>query len=110
MVQIKDFQSRKKYRHSLVYIYRLCRFFIVSNNWRCELAYVAPPVDKDMDYFESQGSILTYMACGEYFVRYSSRQRYCNNPNWQAEWNNQKARTYYERKKSSEHIIISSVG
>ena len=42
MVQIRDFQSRKKYRHSLVCIYRLCRFFIVSNNWRCEFAYAVP--------------------------------------------------------------------
>ena len=66
------------------------------------VADVAPPIDKDMDYFESQGSILTCMACGEYFVRHSSRQRYCNNPNCQAERNNRKARAYYERKKEQQ--------
>ena len=66
------------------------------------VADVAPSIDKDMDYFESQGSILTCMACGEYFVRHSSRQRYCNNPNCQAERNNRKARAYYERKKGQQ--------
>lgn len=66
------------------------------------VADVAPPIDKDMNYFESQGSILTCMACGEYFVRHSSRQRYCNNPNCQAERNNRKARAYYERKKEQQ--------
>ncbi len=64
------------------------------------VADVAPPIDKDMDYFESQGSILTCMACGEFFVRHSSRQRYCNNPNCQAERNNRKARAYYDRQKA----------
>ena len=38
------------------------------------VADVAPPVDEDLDYFESQGSILSYLACGKYFVRRSSRQ------------------------------------
>lgn len=61
---------------------------------------VAPPVDVDMDYEFSQGSILTCMCCGEYFVRHSSRQRYCDNPNCKAERNNRKARAYYKRKKS----------
>lgn len=41
------------------------------------------------------------MACGEYFVRHSSRQRYCNNPNCQAERNNRKTRAYYEQKKNN---------
>jgi hypothetical protein len=63
------------------------------------VADVAPPVDEDLNYIESQGSILTCMACGEYFVRHSSRQRYCNNPSCQAERNNRKARAYYQRKK-----------
>ena len=60
---------------------------------------VAPPPDKDMRYILSQGSVLTCMACGDYFVRHSSRQRYCDNPNCQAERNNRKARAYYQRKK-----------
>lgn len=42
---------------------------------------------------------ITSMACGEYFVRHSSRQRYCNNPKCQAERNNRKARAYYKRRK-----------
>ena len=61
---------------------------------------VASPVDVDMDYEFSQGSILTCMCCGEYFIRHSSRQRYCDNPNCKAEQNNRKARAYYKRKKS----------
>lgn len=61
---------------------------------------VAPPADVDMDYMFSQGSILTCMCCGEYFVRHSSRQRYCDNPNCKAERNNRKARAYYMRKKA----------
>ncbi|MBQ3431962.1 MAG: CGNR zinc finger domain-containing protein [Clostridia bacterium] len=62
---------------------------------------VAPPIDDDLnlDYEFSEGSILTCMACGNYFVRRSSRQRYCNNPDCQAERNNRKARAYYKRKK-----------
>lgn len=63
------------------------------------VANIAPPADSDPDYLFSQGSILTCMACGEYFVRHSSRQRYCNNPNCQAERNNRKARAYYQRNK-----------
>lgn len=64
------------------------------------VADVAPPADVDMDYEFSQGSILTCMCCGEYFVRHSSRQRYCDNPNCKAERNNRKARAYYKRKKA----------
>ena len=64
------------------------------------VANVAPPVDQDPDYMFSSGSILTCMACGNYFVRHSSRQRYCDNPNCQAERNNRKARAYYMRKKA----------
>lgn len=63
---------------------------------------VAPPPDSEMDYEFSQASILTCMCCGEYFVRHSSRQRYCDNPNCQAERNKRKARAYYERKKAEE--------
>jgi hypothetical protein len=63
---------------------------------------VAPPADTDPNYMFSQGTILTCMACGRYFVRHSSRQRYCDNPNCQAERNNRKARAYYKRKKAAE--------
>lgn len=31
------------------------------------VADVAPPIYKDMNYFKSQGSILTWVACGEFF-------------------------------------------
>lgn len=64
------------------------------------VADVAPPADVDMDYMFSQGSILTCMCCGGYFVRHSSRQRYCDNPDCKAERNNRKARAYYKRKKA----------
>ena len=66
------------------------------------VADVAPPADVDMDYMFSQGSILTCMCCGEYFVRHSSRQRYCDNPNCKEERNNRKARAYYKRKKAED--------
>lgn len=32
------------------------------------VADVAPPIYKDMNYFKSQGSILTWVACGEFFL------------------------------------------
>ena len=63
---------------------------------------VAPPADTDPNYMFSQGTNLTCMACGRYFVRHSNRQRYCDNPNCQAERNNRKARAYYKRKKAAE--------
>lgn len=63
---------------------------------------VAPSADTDPNFMFSQGTILTCMACGRYFVRHSSRQRYCDNPNCQAERNNRKARAYYKRKKAAE--------
>ena len=66
------------------------------------VADIAPPQDTDPNYMYPQGSILTCMACGVYFVRHSSRQRYCDNPNCQAERNNRKARAYYKRKKAEE--------
>ena len=71
------------------------------------VADVAPPADVDPDYEFSQGSIITCMACGEYFVRHSSRQRYCSNPNCQAARNNRKARAYYKRKKADEKQCIT---
>lgn len=66
------------------------------------VADVAPPVDEDLDYFESQGSILSCLACGKYFVRHSSRQLYCDNPNCQAERNRKNRRASYARKKAAE--------
>ena len=65
------------------------------------VADVAPPADVDPDYEFSQGSILTCMACREYFVRHSSHQRYCSNHNYQATRNNRKAMAYYKRTKAS---------
>ena len=66
------------------------------------VADVAPPVDEDLDYFESQGSILSCLTCGKYFVRRSSRQRYCDSWDCQAERNRKNRRASYARKKSAE--------
>jgi hypothetical protein len=66
------------------------------------VADVAPPVDEDLNYFESQGSILSCLACGKYFVRHSSRQLYCNNWDCQAERNRKNRRASYARKKAVE--------
>ena len=63
-------------------------------------ADVAPPMDDDPDYMFAQGSILTCMCCGEYFLRRSSRQLYCDNPNCQAERNRKNRRASYARKKA----------
>ena len=64
------------------------------------VADVAPPIDDDLNYmYDCQGSILTCMACGKYFVRHSSRQRYCQDPDCQAKRNNRKAKAYYDRQK-----------
>ncbi len=66
------------------------------------VADVAPPVDEDLNYFESQGSILSCLACGKYFVRHSSRQLYCNSWDCQAERNRRNRRASYARKKAKE--------
>ena len=66
------------------------------------VADVAPPVDEDLDYFESQGSILSCLACGKYFVRRSSRQLYCDSWDCQAERNRKNRRASYARKKAAE--------
>lgn len=66
------------------------------------VADVAPPLDEDLNYFESQGSVLSCLACGKYFVRHSSRQLYCNNWECQAERNRKNRRMSYARKKASE--------
>ncbi len=62
------------------------------------IADIAPPVDVDMDCMESTGSILSCLCCGNYFVRRSGRQLYCNDPDCQAERNKRKSRAYYARK------------
>ena len=69
------------------------------------VADVAPPVDEDLDYFESQGSILSCLACGKYFVRRSSRQLYCDSWDCQAERNRKNRRASYARKKAAEAKI-----
>lgn len=84
-------------------------FDIAWYTFACLVADVTPPIDKDMDYFQSQGFILTCMAYGEYFVRHSSRQRYCNNPNCQTERNNRKARAYYERKRNNRKNSLAAI-
>lgn len=66
------------------------------------VADVAPPVDEDLDYFESQGSILSCLACGKYFVRRSSRQLYCDSWDCQAERNRRNRRASYARKKAAD--------
>lgn len=69
------------------------------------VADVAPPVDESLDYMFSQGSVLSCLACGEYFVRHSSRQLYCYSPFCQAERNRKNRRNSYARKKSKEEKL-----
>ena len=52
------------------------------------IADTAPPVDYGAEDMFAQGSVLSCMACGSYFVRRSSRQRYCQRPECQTERNN----------------------
>ncbi|HHV12322.1 MAG TPA: hypothetical protein GXX75_18760 [Clostridiales bacterium] len=66
------------------------------------VADVAPPIDPDLRYEESQGTVLSCLCCGEFFVRRSSRQLYCDNPNCQAERNRKNRRASYARKKAAE--------
>ncbi len=66
------------------------------------VADVAPPIDEDPDYMYSQGSILSCLACGKYFVRHSSRQQYCDSWDCQAERNRRNRRASYARKKAAE--------
>jgi len=72
------------------------------------IADVAPPLDEDLNYFESQGSVLSCLACGKYFVRHSSRQLYCNSWECQAERNRKNRRASYTRKKVTVHKIVLS--
>lgn len=66
------------------------------------VADVAPPTDEDPDYMYSQGSILSCLTCGKYFVRHSSRQLYCDSWDCQAERNRRNRRASYARKKAAE--------
>ena len=63
------------------------------------IADTAPPVDYGAEDMFAQGSVLSCMACGSYFVRRSSRQRYCQRPECQAERNRKNRRASYARHK-----------
>lgn len=64
------------------------------------VADVAPPVDQDLDHMFRQGKILYCTICGNTFVRTSSRQKYCDNPDCKAEVNRRNRRNSYYRKKA----------
>ncbi|MDY6212377.1 hypothetical protein [Hornefia butyriciproducens] len=66
------------------------------------IADVAPPVDEDLNYLYSQGKILSCLCCGEFFIRRSGRQLYCNKPDCHAERNRKNRRASYARKKAAE--------
>ena len=67
------------------------------------VADVSAPIDESLDYMFYQGSVLSCLACGEYFVRHSSRQLYCDSPFCQAERNRKNRRNCYARKKAEEN-------
>lgn len=64
------------------------------------VADVAPPADYGIDDEFSQASILSCLACGSYFLRRSSRQRYCQSWECQAERNRRNRRASYARHKN----------
>lgn len=68
------------------------------------VADIAPPADKRIDDEYSQGSILSCLACGRYFLRRSSRQRYCQRWECQAERNRKNRRASYARHKNDLEI------
>jgi hypothetical protein len=45
------------------------------------VADVAPLADPDMRFEDYHGTVLSCLCCGNFFVRHSSRQLYCDNPN-----------------------------
>jgi hypothetical protein len=59
-------------------------------------------IDVTFDYFESQGSMLSFLAYGNYFVRHWSRQIYYDSWDCQAERNRRNRRASYARKKAAE--------
>ena len=105
---LPDFKMRVK-QNPKTYKAEMCAeihsvFDIAWYTFARMISDVAPPIDVDMDldYEYSEGSVLTCMACGNYFVRRSSRQRYCDDPDCQAERNRRKSRAYYMRKQANE--------
>lgn len=62
------------------------------------LAQESAPIDRGDEYCE--GSILSCMACGEFFVRHSSRQRYCQKWDCQAARNRKNRNASYARHKN----------
>ena len=66
-----------------------------------KVADVAPPADTDLNFMFSQGSILSCMMCGKYFVRHSSPHRYCSD-SCKQEARRQSRRNCYARKKAAE--------
>lgn len=58
---------------------------------------IAPPMDTGFDDEYPQGSVLCCLACGRFFLRRSSRQRYCQSPDCQAERNRRNRRASYAR-------------
>ena len=59
----------------------------------------APPMDYDSESEFAEGSILSCLGCGNFYIRKSSTQKYCNNPACQAERNRRKSRASFMRKK-----------
>ena len=68
------------------------------------VADVAPSADYGIDDEFSQASILSCLACGSYFLRRSSRQRYCQSWDCQAERNRRNRRASYARHKNDLEI------
>lgn len=60
-------------------------------------ADIAPPMDTGFDDEYPQGSVLCCLACGRFFLRRSSRQRYCQSADCQAERNRRNRRASYAR-------------
>lgn len=61
----------------------------------------APPMDYDSESEFAEGSILSCLGCGNFYIRKSSTQKYCDRPDCQAERNRRKARASYIRKKNN---------
>ncbi len=64
------------------------------------VADIAPPADMSIDDEYSQGSILSCMACGRYFLRKGSRQKYCKSWECQAARNRKNRKASYARHKN----------
>lgn len=61
----------------------------------------APPKDVDNEYDSPEGSILSCLCCGDFFIRRTSRHLYCDNPNCQAERKRKNRRDCDARKRVS---------